>query len=534
MFRVIVDNLYSRLEGDVDATVLYHIGKRLTYRLKDAYYVAGAVNRRRFEAYGTKPGEAGSPDAWDGTVSLFWPETKQFYTGMMSEVLAVLDEAKLSYDIVDFRIAPEKNLPHLKFSPPSFIEPREYQDWSVKRCLAATRGILQAATGAGKTLMVTQLIGEIQTAPFLFLVLSIDLMDQAVDTLTQCLNVPIGRVGCGYCDIQGINVMTIQTAVRALNRNNPKFDITNFAFDEEDAWDDGGEDVVSKNGAAIEALVRSAKGIYVDECHHVASTTCKEVLFAAKNAYWRFGGSATPYREDGAEKMIQALFGRPLVNISASVLIQNKFLVKPYIFNVKIKDGAAGHYHAYKKVYNECIVNNAKLNELTAQLIRFFAERNITSLTLVQQYEHGYKIQEFLPDLPFIKGNMAKKGRKVGIQDLRDGKTIAAIATSLADEGLDVKRLGAVIVAGGGKSITRIYQRIGRVLRPFPGKNFAFAIVFSHDGKHLKKHGARVKNILKQEPEFCVIDSTPEDIFDDISKVLGEDTINIFGETDGK
>lgn len=529
MLQVIVGNIRSRLQGEINDAVSYILTKRLTYRLKDAFYIAGSINQKRQELLkDLGPEVMSAATTWDGTISLYWPENKQFYTGMMSDVLEVLEDAKIQYEIDDRRERPAQNMPNLKFEPPAFIEQREYQDWTVKRCLDATRGIIHASTGSGKTLIFTKLIAEIKTSPFIILVLSIDLMDQAVDTLSKCLRIPIGRVGGGYFDIQDITVMTVPTAVRALNRNNAKFDITNFKFDDEDAWDEN--DTASKNGEAIERLIRSAKGVLFDEVHHCSCESAKEVLLAAKEAYWKFGASATIQREDGAEKMVKALFGRAVVDIPASWLIQNKYLVRPYIFNVKIKDGEAGHYHAYKKIYSECIVNNKKFNQLVSELVQFFEQRDVSSLTLVQHYDHGYNIQEFLPDLPFIKGDMAKKGRRVGIQDLRDGKIKSALATSLADEGLDIKRLGAVIVAGGGKSITRIYQRIGRVLRTFPGKDKAFAIVFHHDGKHLKKHGTRVKNILAKESEFRIINSTPETIFDDLSKYFDEEVGTIFGK----
>lgn len=45
------------------------------------------------------------------------------------------------------------------------------------------------------------------------------------------------------------------------------------------------------------------------------------------------------------------------------------------------------------------------------------------------------------------------------------------IATSLADEGLDVPRANILILAGGGRSGARIEQRTGRVLRTFHGKS---------------------------------------------------------------
>ena len=86
-------------------------------------------------------------------------------------------------------------------------------------------------------------------------------------------------------------------------------------------------------------MIRETRGVYYDEVHHAACESAKEVMLAAKNAYWRFGGSATPWREDGAEKMIQALFASHIVNITASWLIARNYLVRPYILNVRVRDG---------------------------------------------------------------------------------------------------------------------------------------------------------------------------------------------------
>jgi superfamily II DNA or RNA helicase len=43
-------------------------------------------------------------------------------------------------------------------------------------------------------------------------------------------------------------------------------------------------------------------------------------------------------------------------------------------------------------------------------------------------------------------------------------------ATSLADEGLDVASLDAVVLAAPSGNPARVQQRIGRALRPAPGK----------------------------------------------------------------
>ena len=111
------------------------------------------------------------------------------------------------------------------------------------------------------------------------------------------------------------------------------------------------------------------------------------------------------------------------------------------------------------------------------------------------------------------------------LEKLRAGEIPSCIATTLADEGLDVRRLSAVIVAGGGKSQTRVYQRIGRALRTFKDasgkvKANAIVILFHHNCRFLDNHGKSIRRLLSREKAFVVIDTTPEHVLKDISDVL--------------
>jgi hypothetical protein len=238
--------------------------------------------------------------------------------------------------------------------------------------------------------------------------------------------------------------------------------------------------------------------------------------------------SATPFREDGAEKMIQALFGKVVTKVSASWLIRQKYLVKPFIFNIHMS-GMHGLAKSYPEVYKNYIVENDDLNQLVAKLTIRMRQFNIPTLVLVQQYNHGEALKKYIPDATFIKGNMPRKKRREAIEAMRDGSLPCAIATTLADEGLDVERLGCVAVAGGGKSITRVYQRVGRALRKFDGKERAIIFLFTHDADFLRVHGKRVANILKQEPEFVIINTTESKIMDDLDELLIPGNVGIFG-----
>ena len=62
------------------------------------------------------------------------------------------------------------------------------------------------------------------------------------------------------------------------------------------------------------------------------------------------------------------------------------------------------------------------------------------------------------------------------------------IATTLADEGLDIPTLDVALLAGGGASASRVNQRIGRTLRPDKGsdnpRTKAITIYYDHNNRN--------------------------------------------------
>lgn len=58
---------------------------------------------------------------------------------------------------------------------------------------------------------------------------------------------------------------------------------------------------------------------------------------------------------------------------------------------------------------------------------------------------------------------------------VRDGNAEVLVATTPADEGLHPPPPRSLVVALGGKSETRTLQRIGGLVRPYPGKDVANA-----------------------------------------------------------
>jgi len=484
MVRLIVGSKYSRIATEVSPYVEREVSLALSYQKK---------NYQHMPAY--KQGK------WDGLVSLYEPG-RIFMTGLLSIVRTILKANDVEYDIEDRRSRPEKNFPELRFVNAQDIDERPYQEFAVSRSVDFTRGILRVATGGGKTLIATKIIAVLQARPFLFMVLTKDLMYQARDTLEHFLNVDIGVVGDGICDIKDVTVCTVQTLVSCLHSNDRDFKPSEYKFDIEDIWN---EDSIftETNAERVKQMLSECRGFYFDEVHHAAAKTCQEVIFAADNAYYKFGGSATPERDDGEDMVVQGLFGKKIVDVSASYLIRKKYLVPGHIFSTRV-DADAGGNTSYRSIYAQTIVNNDHFNRQVADVVLFLVDNGIPCLLLVQQIKHGKILKKMLEESEYLTGKDTGKKRQKVIRQMREGDLDILVATTLADEGLDIKRIGAVFMLGAGASVTRVPQRMGRCLRLFPGKRFGLFFYFRHTVKYLFEQGREVHKILGAEEEFTL------------------------------
>jgi superfamily II DNA or RNA helicase len=254
-----------------------------------------------------------------------------------------------------------------------------------------------------------------------------------------------------------------------------------------------------------------AEGILVSNCQHSSSGTYVETMTLAKNAYIRFGFSATPYRDTSVDNILTAYSGKLICNITASELIRQGFLIRPKIY--MIESAGDENYKfvkkTYNKVYEDHIINNENRNELIRDCAIRLIERSKTVLITVTRIIHGETIYKLLEDagitsLAFIRGECSKETRKDLLNKVRQKQLKIIIGTSLADEGLDLPALDAVILAGGGKSLIKALQRVGRALRKYPGKTEAVVIDFYDKVRYLSGHSKKRIRIYESEPEFQI------------------------------
>ena len=111
----------------------------------------------------------------------------------------------------------------------------------------------------------------------------------------------------------------------------------------------------------------------------------------------------------------------------------------------------------------------------------------------------------------FIHGSKGKDFRKGAIEQFRNENLNILIASTIADKGLDIPAVNSVILGGSGKSVIKVYQRIGRGTRPKKGENFTCIVDFIDlSQRHLAKHSLSRYKALKSEPGFKIVESWDE------------------------
>lgn len=499
MLILLVDNIYTEIEGILPFNHLQEVEKLLSFR-PEGFLFSQAYNKWIFDKNGKKVRRV-----WDGYKRQFWKNTTKTYfpTGLISIVINYFKNNNLQYSVKDRRNKPNGSLSLCLSSDLKF---RDYQENVINIACEKTRGIISAATGSGKTKMSAGIIQRLNVKPSLFLVNSIDLLEQTIDAFNESLldsngsPVKIGQIGGGTIDIQDINVCTVQTLIRALGEKYEKYD----SDDQDDLTP------IEQYASDIKELIHSAELVICDEIQDWRNETCQTISKSLKSAYYKYGVSATAFRDQGDDLLIQACFGKKIAIVTATELIEheNKYLIRPDIKIVHIK-GNKSKFKQWQSIYKDRVVDNDYYNGIVTNIANSLIEAGKTTLVLSQQIEHGQKLADNITGCQYLSGKSPKQKRKQGILNLRN-KDIKCISSStIFDQGIDVSCLDAVILAGQGKSKCRAMQRVGRITRPYTHadgtkKDKAIAIDFRIYDKYLLDHSIEREKMYRTEPAYHI------------------------------
>jgi superfamily II DNA or RNA helicase len=241
----------------------------------------------------------------------------------------------------------------------------------------------------------------------------------------------------------------------------------------------------------------------LDECHLAACETVQAISHHVKAEHF-YGMSASPWRDDGSDMLIESVLGRKVVDISAKYLIERGFLVKPVIRFLAVPPYVGAKKAAYKTVYKNYITVNAARNKMICTAAEKLVEQGFKTLVLFKNKAHGQRLYEMISDkvsCEILNGDDKFEVRKEVCDKLNNGEIDCIIASTIFDIGVDLPSLSALVIGGGGKSSVRALQRVGRVIRKYTGKTVAPVIDFADQAPYLLKHSLMRKEILEKEFE---------------------------------
>ncbi len=268
--------------------------------------------------------------------------------------------------------------------------------------------------------------------------------------------------------------------------------------------------------AAARKDLSEADVLILDEAHHLPATTWwTEAVNAQK---WVYGFSATPWTGDWErDNSLKAFFGEenfyevPREDVMAGGSITKgavfmHHLDTPSEFDERIKAEAEKLVHERKRRFRmvqdfelmrramwEVTCRYVQANEARNRKIVALAQQGEGILILVSSIEHGESLASGIDGATVVHSKMGARARREAIAAARSGHLRVMVATSLADEGLDVPRLGTLINAAGGRSAGKLEQRAGRVMRPHEGKTRGIIHDFTDLGASLAAAQAKAR-----------------------------------------
>jgi superfamily II DNA or RNA helicase len=433
---------------------------------------------------------------------LYSKKTKSFPTGLLSEVVKILDNHKLSYKIIDKR----PNYPLLNPKPLLGYTLRDYQLSSKDTALRHQNCIIRIATGGGKTAIMAGIAADLNGYRVVILVRRKMLLYQTIKVFQRELGEPIGQIGSGVVDIQRVTIAMVPTLARMVD---PKWQ---FVADNELDGEDDDTKLSEEQKALVQEHLRSCEAVIPDECHMLGSDTAQIIMNYCTNARYRIGFSGSPWRDDGKDILLTAVTGPRVVDINASFLINMDppCLVAPNIYFFKTPEVRIPLYMQgkYPDVYKEFIVENGERNALIITKAIEAYERGEKVLILVQQIEHGELFADFFEEhgyyADFICGARTMLARDEMIAQFQARTRSILIATNgTMSEGIDIPEITVLINASGGKSSVQYYQKIGRAIRLFEDKNRCIIIDFLDQNiKFVHKHAKARIRIINSEPAY--------------------------------
>jgi len=223
--------------------------------------------------------------------------------------------------------------------------------------------------------------------------------------------------------------------------------------------------------------------IIIDECHHSVSDSYKNVFEAYPDAKM-VGFTATPQRLDG--KGLGEIFDDIILGPSVFWLMGGGFLsqVKAYSIpndiDTKRFKKTAGDYNL--KQVQEAVARSAIVGDAVGHYKKLGRGYPAIAFCAGVAAAEATRDSFNAAGIPAatIEGRMTPEERRQVISDLTDGTIKVLTSVDVISEGVDIPKVGVAILLRPTQSLGLHLQQVGRILRPFDGKDHS--IILDHAG----------------------------------------------------
>lgn len=406
------------------------------------------------------------PPGWDGKIK-FITDSGYAKAGLLPMVTSLIEKYEEEYDIIDRRNALEfKEIP-LKVEG---FEERPYQVEAVESIIfnevagiPFQRGIIGAATNAGKTIIAAMLYKSFVDAKCLILVNNTILYQQFLDDMPTMFGDK-----WGYMQGKKVKWANIMVCMTPTLRNR----LSEFS-----------------------SKLAKYNMVIFDECHLITSKTNKKVVTALYNTAIRVGMSGTAFgHKDPTKNMdVRSFFGDQTYTISNMELMDMGFstpiVVKIIRGNTKIKIKGD-----YDEEYRQGVSLSRERTRQTLRRISYYVRRDCYPILVVGRYhEHVESLYRsiqarFGSEFRVAYIHHKIRDRKDILDKFKAGDIDILVASLIIKLGQNMPLIRTMINAASGDSQINALQLVGRAVRLHKSKRKVYYEDFWDEGYYLKRH----------------------------------------------
>lgn len=262
---------------------------------------------------------------------------------------------------------------------------------------------------------------------------------------------------------------------------------------------------IKKCNPQITRLLKEVEVLIFDEAHHSRAESWSTIA-AVANAEYCFHFTGTGVRnkeeplEDPSDALVYGVTGGPIVSIPSTFLRSRGWQPNPIIHYLCYPSNRQGRRaNAYKEtnwhvLKSESIIHNHNRNSIAVDTLVELDKIGVITLAVTDSIHHGKMILKALNAFG-VKSLFSYGGNTIVYMDkgklkempgssaqidevIREGSVRVVIGSSIYDEGVDISSLEAVMLLSGGKSARRFLQRVGRIRSRSKEPNVALVFDF--------------------------------------------------------